>query len=289
MHPFARTLRVRQIQFCARWLRRLSAVPATFAIVKALRDRALVKPVLEVLLQYNRPFRSLAEAAAAAAGYEGGGHSHPRYLRVKIPEAEVVRPGDYPALFYIQKHLAGIARVFDLGGSVGNLFYCYVTYLDIPPGFTWTVFDLPTTIELGAEIAKERGETRLRFTGDINEARSADLFITSGALQYFEQNLPEMLAGFGKLPRYVLVNREPLVDGPAIATVVDGDGYRLPSVLHDRRELVAGMETLGYQLVDGWVIKERSLIIPGYPDLSARSYSGMFFQLCPPAAPASRD
>src|SRR5262245_60651908 len=123
MHPTARTLRVRQIQFCARWLRRLSAVPATFAVVKALRDRAVVKPLLDALLQYSRPFRTLGEAAAAATGYEGGGHSHPRYLRVKIPEAELVRPGDYPALFYIQKHLAGIARVFDLGGSVGNLFY----------------------------------------------------------------------------------------------------------------------------------------------------------------------
>lgn len=239
----------------------------------------MVKPVLDRLLQYNRPFRTLGEAAAAAAGYEGGGHSHPRYLRVKIPEAEVVRPGDYPALFYIQKHLPDIEHVFDLGGSVGNLLYCYLNYLDIPPDFTWTVFDLPTTIELGADIARERGEARLRFTGDINEARSADLFMTSGSLQYFEQNLPDMLASFESLPPYVLVNREPLVDGPALATVVDGDGYRLPSMLHDRRALISGMERLGYQMVDSWVINERSLIIPGYPDRSARSYSGMFFRL----------
>lgn len=279
MHPIAKIVRVRQIQFCARWLRRLSTLPPTFVIVKALRDRAAIKQILDSLLKYSRPFSTLDEAAAAAVGYEGGGHSHPRYLRVKIPDAETARPGDYQALFYIQKNLEDIRHVFDLGGSVGNLFYCYQKYIDIHPELTWTVFDLPTTIKLGADIATQRGERRLRFTSDITEARSADLFITSGSLQYFGQRLPDMFVELGKLPRYVVVNREPLVDGPSVATVVDGHGYRLASMLHSRQELVAGMTRLGYQVLDNWVIKERSLIIPGYPDRSARSYSGMFFRL----------
>ena len=37
--------------------------------------------------------------------------------------------------------LAGAPRVFDLGGNVGNLSYCYSKDLDILPGLVWQVHD----------------------------------------------------------------------------------------------------------------------------------------------------
>ncbi len=117
---------------------------------------------------------------------------------------EVARPSDYAALFHIQPLLPSIRTVFDFGGNAGNLFYCYSRYLQLPPDLIWTVYDLPKNRIVGAQIATEKGEKRLRFTGELSEADGVDLFIASGALHYFEQPLPDMIAGLRQLPRYII-------------------------------------------------------------------------------------
>jgi putative methyltransferase (TIGR04325 family) len=243
-----------------------------------MRTLPLTRGILSALLGYSRPFANLTDAAAAASGYEGGGHYNPNYLKVKIPEAEAVRPGDYAALFYIQQFMPHIRNVFDLGGNVGNLFYCYLKYLSFSSDFRWTVLDLPKTVALGRQIAAERNEKRLCFTERLSDADGTDLFMTSGALQYFEQSLPCMIAGFAHKPSFVLVNREPLTTGPTTATVVDGETYRLACLLHNRDSIIEGLAALGYDMLGSWQIPERSLMIPGYPDRSAPEYSGMFFR-----------
>jgi putative methyltransferase (TIGR04325 family) len=274
-----RSARIRQIRFCSRWLRRLSNRRGVFPVIRAIRELPLVRELLTAVLGYSRPFANLTAAAAAASGYEGGGHYNPNYLKVKIPEAETVRPGDYAALFYIQQFMPHIRSVFDLGGNVGNLFYCYVKYLNFGRDFRWTVLDLPKTIALGRQIATGQNENRLFFTDRLNDADGTNLFMTSGSLQFFEQSLPSMIAGFVNRPPFVLVNREPLTDGPTTATVVDGETYRLPAMLHNRNSIIQGMVALGYEMLGSWQIPERSLIVPCYPDRSALEYSGMFFRL----------
>ena len=210
---------------------------------------------------------------------KGGGHSNPNYLAVKLPEAERPRPGDYAALFHLELSKQRIKSVFDLGGSIGNLFYCYSKYLHFPNEFRWTVFDLPETIGLGEKLARSNLEKRLHFTDRLNDAEGVDLLISSGSLHYFEKPLPEMIAAFVSKPDYVLINRVPLVDVPSFATVQDGGSYRLPCFLHNRKELIQGLESLGYELLDSWEIGERSVIVPCYPDWSAHSYSGLFFRM----------
>jgi putative methyltransferase (TIGR04325 family) len=175
--------------------------------------------------------------------------------------------------------LPRIRNVFDLGGSVGNLFYCYSKYLDIPSDFSWTVCDLADTNKLGKELAVSMNETRLRFTDQRLDADGTDLLIISGALHYFEQSLSDMVAAFIVKPRYVLVNRAPLVDVPALVTVQDGGTYRLVCVLHNRNDLIRGLGSLGYELLNSWEIHSRSVVIPCYPDRSAQFYSGLFFRL----------
>src|SRR5262249_49956195 len=146
-----------------------------------------------VALGYSRPFPTLKAATTAISGYEGGGHGNVNYQAVKIPEASQPREGDYAALFHLAKALPEIRLVFDLGGSVGNLFYCYVKYLDMPAGLVWTVYDLPDTLTLGEQTAKANKEQRLRFTNELGDADGADLFVVSGALHYFEQPLPVVI------------------------------------------------------------------------------------------------
>jgi putative methyltransferase (TIGR04325 family) len=287
MISIIKRVRIRQIQHCSRLLRGICAVPMGLAIVKVARTLPLVRGILVALAGYNRPFPALKDAAAAIVGFEGSGHSNPNYLAVKVPEAEKPRPGDYAALFHLQRIMPQVQNVFDLGGSVGNLFYCYSKYLDFPPDLSWMVCDLATTNRLGETLADSRKEQRLRFTDQLMDADGADLLIISGALHYFEQPLSNMLAAFVVKPRYVLVNRAPLVDVPALATVQDGGTYRLACMLHNRNDLIQGLVTLGYELVDSWDIQARSVIIPCYPDWSAKSYSGLFFQLKRPEQAAT--
>ena len=64
-----------------------------------------------------------------------------------------------------------------------------------------------------------------------------------------------------------------------MATVQDGGGDNLFScMVYNLDEMIKGFGQLGYTTVDVWQAAELSLIIPGYPDRSAMSYSGMFFR-----------
>jgi putative methyltransferase (TIGR04325 family) len=279
MSSIARRMRIRQIQMSSRLLRGVCASPTGLAIIKRMRAAPMFQTMLDAIVGYNRPFQTLDEAAAAIVGYEGGGHSNPDYLAVKVPEAENPRPGDYAALFHIRRNLSTIHTVFDLGGSVGNLFYCYARYLNFSPDLSWTVCDLAETIRVGKILADSREERRLRFTDQLKDADGSDLLVISGALHYFEQSLSNILASFISKPRYALINRAPLINVPAFATVQDGGTYRLACKLHNRNDLIQGLAGLGYELVDSWDIPSRSVIIPCYPDRSAESYSGLFFQL----------
>lgn len=272
-------IRIRQIQLSSGILRRICALQFGAAAIKTLRALPIVKGFLDFLVGYCRPFPTLRDAAAAIAGYEGGGHSNPNYLAVKVPEAEKPRPGDYAALYHIERLTPHVRSVFDVGGSVGNLFYCYSRYLDFSSDLRWTVYDLPDTNELGKNLAESNNETRLHFTDQVAEANGVDLLISSGALHYFERKLSDTIAELTVKPRYLLVNRAPLVDVPAFATVQDGGTYRLACYLHNREALVQGLKDIGYELLDSWDITERSVIVPCYPDWSARAYSGLFFQL----------
>ena len=63
-----------QIRYCSRLIKRLS-VPPLFAILRRVREFPIVRPALNAVVGYRRPFATFADAAAAIARYEGGGHS----------------------------------------------------------------------------------------------------------------------------------------------------------------------------------------------------------------------
>ncbi len=255
-----------------------------FAALKLARELPMARQGLDALVGYRRPFAAFADAAAAISGFEGGGHAGTYYIGLTVRDAEKVRPADYPALFHIQRLMPQIRTVFDLGGGIGSIFYCYVKYLDAQAGLSWRILDLPETSRTGAEIAKERNEPRLRFAVQWSEAEGVDLLVAIGALHYFEKSLPSMISELERAPRYVLINRAALVDGPEFATVQEGRGYRLACFLYNRDDLIRKFESLGYQLVDSWQIAEPEhfISVPCYPDRSVSAYSGLFFALTRP-------
>lgn len=236
-------------------------------------------PILNAMLGYLRVFNSFPEAAAAARPYAEGGFEHPDYAKLHMSLAEVPRPSDYAALFHMRGLILEQAKIFDFGGSIGNLFYLYDRYLDLPTDCTWLVYDLPLWVESGQNIAANRGENRLRFTRKWEDAAGAELLIASGSLHSFDTPLSQIVAGLPEKPSHILINRTPLIDGPTKATVQDGGTIRVACVLYNRMEFVTAFEAIGYEVVDSWKAQELSLKLVGKPEFSALHYSGFFFRL----------
>ena len=195
-----------------------------------------------------------------------------------LETTEAARPSDYAAMFHLRPLLPAIRRVFDLGGNVGNLFYCFQRYLDFPPDLVWTVQDLPPHLADGAALAHRRRAAQLRFTGDWADAAGCDVLIASGSLHYFEEPLPRMVERLARRPAHILINRTPLTDGSPVATIQDARTFRVACMLYNRRDLVEGFDRVGYDLVDTWQAAELSLHVPGFPEHSVPEYSGMFLR-----------
>ena len=274
-----RLLRVKQIRFTARLLHAVERLPGGNRLMRRAATWPLTASILNALLGYHRVFNSFSEAVAAARPYTDGGFEHPEYAKRHMALAGAPAPSDYPALFHMRGLIYDRAKIFDLGGSIGNLFYLYDRYLNLPSDCIWLVFELPALVELGQNLATTRGENRLQFSRKWEDAGGAELLIVSGSLHYFDTPLSQMVAGLPEKPSYILINRAPLIDGPTKATVQDCGTHRGGCVLYNRAEFVTAIEAIGYEAVDNWKVWELSLKVVGRPESSAFPYSGFFFRL----------
>ncbi|WP_170835062.1 methyltransferase, TIGR04325 family [Terriglobus roseus] len=232
-----------------------------------------------VFVGYRRPFPSLAAATAWVNRHDSLSHEHPEAVRRHMLFADKARASDYPALYHLQKIAPGLRTVIDIGGNAGNLFYCYAAYLDLSPSLRWTVIELPQVAAAGRQIALQRKETRLHFAEDPNPATSFDLAVFSGSLHYFEALPSWLFENPQHLPKYVLINRSPMVDDHAVAAVQRTPSYYAPAQLLCRPSLIRQLEGLNYQLLDDWPVEELNLRFPLHPVSSAEHYTGMFFRL----------
>jgi putative methyltransferase (TIGR04325 family) len=281
MASIIRRLRIKQIRITARLLHAVERLPGGNRLMRRLATWPLTAPILNAMVGYHRVFNSLSEAVAAARPYTDGGFEHPEYAKRHIALAGVAAPApsDYPALFHMRGLIYDRAKIFDFGGSIGNLFYLYDRYLHLPGDCTWLVFELPALVELGQNLAAKRGENRIHFSRKWEDATGAELLIASGSLRYFDTPLSQMVSGLPEKPSHILINRTPLINGPTKATVQDGGTHRVGCVLYNRTEFVTAFEAIGYEVVDSWKAWELSLKVVGKPEYSALPYSGFFFRL----------
>lgn len=235
------------------------------------------------MVGFRRGFATREEAERCVAAYGFSEHEHPAAIRRHLALAEHARPSDYAVMFHLEQLLPGMKRLVDLGGNVGNLFYCYSKYLDFPADFQWVVAEIAPVAEAGAKLAKERNEGRLRFATDLmdvaSQGRDADTLLVSGALHYFEKPLGEMLTEAGLAPAQVIVNRSPVLEAGTVIGIQDGGDYVTTARVLDRRALVASMEAAGYRLADEWEAAELNMRLPLRPQSSVESYSGFLFTL----------
>jgi putative methyltransferase (TIGR04325 family) len=271
-------LRLAQARAFARCLVILGRRSWGARLIRWARANPPVMRALQWLLAFCGTYASLEEAKACAARYIAASHDHPWQISLHAQFAEVTRESDYPVLFFLAPIAPKLETAFDLGGSIGNLFFQLNRHLPLSERLVWTVHDLPFKKTPFQEFAKKKGESRLRFTEDISSASGVDLFIAVGALHFFDLKLAELLRPLDKLPKHVIANRSPFSDGEDIAMIQDGGLWLNACKLHSVKELVRGMEQLGYELVARWPVHERRQLIPLYPEYN-EPYSGFYFRL----------
>ncbi len=274
-----RRARLSQIRITARLLSVLHGSPRMVSIIRAARSLPFNRKVFDAIAGYRRVLPSMAEANAVATRYIEAGHGCLDNINRQIACGLATRPSDYPVLYHMDKLLPQATSLFDLGGNVGILFYCYSKYLDLPQHFIWLVYDITPTIEFGRKLAHERREHRLKFTDDLGAIRDHDVMLVSGSLHYLERSLPDVLRGLPKKPIHVIVNRAPMTNVKSVVTVQDADTYLVACKTILRRELIRGMEELGYDVVDHWSVPELWIRIPFYPEYSVPEYSGLYFRM----------
>jgi putative methyltransferase (TIGR04325 family) len=272
-------IQIARVRATSALMRQLTRLTPLASLVRRLRRLPLARQAVNLAAGYNRVFSDLAAARDCARKYAAPGHGSDENARALSRSMAKTRPSDYPVLFHLSRLPLEGLRVFDLGGAMGNLFFLYDRYLGFPTSLHWTVHDVPAHIERGRDLARQRCESRLQFSDNLHGASGCDLLLVSGALHYFELSLADYLAGLAESPRHVIVNRTPLVDAPAAATVQCGSGgVMVACLLLNRAELIERMEKRGYRVVDSWSAPEFSIPLPYDREYWVKEYTGIYFR-----------
>jgi putative methyltransferase (TIGR04325 family) len=193
-----------------------------------------------------------------------------------------VLPYDYPVLFWLRPLFGVELGVFDLGGNVGVHYYGYRKYLPYTDSMRWTVCEIPLLIAKGKNIAAEREAAHLAFTEHLADADGYDVLLAAGVLHFIDApTLAEGLKPMSRKPKHVLLNKLPLYEGEDFVTLQNAGLTTLPHHVYDRSRFLASFTSLGYELVDEWVIPDFSCVIPGHPDKRVPAYSGCYLRLRP--------
>jgi putative methyltransferase (TIGR04325 family) len=190
---------------------------------------------------------------------------------------------DYPVMHWLQRGLqGGSTRILDIGGSVGVHYYAYRGYFDMPPDLCWSVVEVPAITAIGQDLAEKNGATALRFVEDLHGTAmesAYDVWIAAGALHYLENARPEQLLSLTVTrPKHILLNKVPLHSGEDFVTAQNiGEGHFAPLHVYNRARFIQNISQQGYTLWDEWPVHERSMHIPGHPERSFPSFTGLYF------------
>jgi putative methyltransferase (TIGR04325 family) len=271
--------RLRQIRFSVRMFRVVASSRFGDAALRTLRRWPIGRAILDGALGIHRAFPTLAEAERAISSYANNGRQNPHCAELRLVQSTRPRPSDYAAMFHLVPEIGEAKRIFDVGGNVENLFYCYSEYLKFREDVVWEVYDLPRNVQNKAALGRGSDARNLKFTDRWDQASGCDILIASGSLHHFERPLPQLIDELPKKPRSILINRAPLIDGPSVAVTQDAGQYLTACMLYNRETLILDFMQIGYTLVDMWQAPELSLDVPGRPGHRIHSYSGLWFKL----------
>ena len=229
---------------------------------------------------YYGLYRNHGEAEAAAPATMLHTYDQPAASGKYQAEFQEIRASDYPTVYWLSRLFKeGQSKVFDLGGHLGQAYYGFSRYLQYPDALDWQVQDVPAVIEAGRQRALQHDpEKRLGFTTDFRDAEGCDVLITTGALQYLEASLPEMLQLLAIKPTHVVVNMVPMHPELNYFTLQNMGIAICPYRVMCVTDFVSEMIDLGYEQVDHWELPDRHIQVPFEPSSTIDCYHGFYFR-----------
>jgi putative methyltransferase (TIGR04325 family) len=262
----------------------LAQLPGLQRLARPMYRRSFRRPFRNVENSYYGVYGDYTQAAAAAR--EFASQSLPASYDVQAAsrayrnQLEAIRVSDYPLLFWLSRLIAaGNRNVFDLGGNIGVTYYGFGRYIEYPHDLRWQVHDMPVVMAAGRQRAAEHDPgRRLSFADAPELADGADVLVSTGALQYLDYTLADLLRRLQRPPANVLVNLTPVHPSRGYFTLQNLSFAVCPYRVMARPEFLADMQALGYRLVDEWQSRERCLSIPFEPGYAIDNYSGFCFR-----------
>lgn len=188
---------------------------------------------------------------------------------------------DYPVLYWLHRFTAscleGGCTVVDLGGHLGEKLRVFRQRWTPPPELSWIVCETSATVEAAAKLPDEDRPQGLKFTTNIAVLNGARVVLASGALQYLERNLWNLLDELDSPPDHLVLNKVPLASGSDFWTLQNAWQSILPYHVFNRDAFVGQLAKRGYTLLDEWAIPDYAVRIPLRPDLGTEYNSGLCF------------
>lgn len=258
----------------------LRRMPGLYQLRRAAYNRAFEQRTDNHM--FRGVYASFEAAAANVPATRPLGYDNPRSAAMYVNQLSVL-PRDYPALFWLSRALAdGLRRVVDLGGSVGIKYFAFRALLDMPQDLRWTVVDVPAVAERGRALSQELGGgAQLAFSSDLAEADGADVLYASGSLQYLPQTFAQLLAGWPRKPRRMVINATPLHRERSFYTINSIGTAFCPYRIASEGEFIAAATASGYRLRDRWIDTAKQVRLPFESGYDVEHYSGFCFELSP--------
>lgn len=229
---------------------------------------------------FHGVYATWAEAEAAAREFGREGYDNPESADLYLSRTRL-DAYDYPALCWILRSLQeGMHSVFDVGGSIGIKYLAFREALAGSPNLRWIVQDVPAVVQRGRELSQQRGDSsNLSFTDRFADGDGVDLLFASGVVQYLPQTLGELLQGFRRLPRRIVINTAAIHGDREFFTVNSIGTAFCPYRVQTQAGMVRGLTAQGYRLREVWQNTGKSLRLPLQPGYSIENYSGYCLDL----------
>lgn len=257
---------------------RAAALPGIRQLLEARFERRFAREVPSTNF-YRGVFGTFAEAAASAPSTRPVGYDNTPSAELYRERTRRVYISDYPVMFWLARAFAeGGTRVFDIGGHIGVGYYAYRRYLDYPAALRWRVLDVPAVVASGRAYAAEHDpEHRLEFTERREDVEGCDIVFASGALQYLDYTLADLLGTLRELPKHLVINLMPIHMTESFFTLQNMGTAFCPYRVMSEREFIDGLKALGYTLRDRWENPDRTCKIAFRPEHSLDRYFGFCF------------
>jgi len=223
-------------------------------------------------------YGSYAEAMADVPPSRLAGWDHADSATLWLDNIAPVRPTTYMVFFWLSKLFGEHMHLVDFGGSIGLTYYGYRRFSEMPAGARWTVVEVSNLVRQGRIVAEREKAVGLSFLEDLEQAAPCEILLSAGALQFMESSVPGLLERMAAKPRYVLLNKLPVVTGEGFWTLHNFGPAVTPMQLYNRDEFVGYFEQAGYRLRDSWDVEDLDCLIPFHPERFLRFFSGYLFE-----------